>query len=85
MFGLKDEKTVKEVLQMSVFQLLYCKDLDKVLNFFFSGIKRITAFSKSMGKTAFLFLLKDSCGNSSHGQMIHTELFLYEVSPIFTT
>lgn len=37
-----------------------------------------------MGKTAFLFLLKDSRGNSSHGQMIHTELFLYEVSPIFT-
>lgn len=28
-----------------------------------------------MGKTAFLFLLKDSRGNSSHGQMIHTELY----------
>lgn len=35
-----------------------------------------------MGKTAFFFLLKDSRGKSSHGQMIHTELFLYEVSPI---
>lgn len=38
-----------------------------------------------MGKTALFFLLKDSRGISSHGQMIHTELFLYEVSPIFTT
>lgn len=48
------------------------------------GLKELQPSPNLWEKRQF-FLLKDSRGNSSHGQMIHTELFLYVVSPIFTT
>lgn len=53
----KDEKTLKKYCRCQFFSFcIEVEDLDKVLNFFFfNGIKRITALSKSMGKTAVFF------------------------------
>lgn len=82
----KDEKTLKKYCRCQFFSFcIEVEDLDKVLNFFFSmGLKELQSSPNLWEKRQF-FLLKDSRGNSSHGQMIHTELFLYVVSPIFTT